>query len=258
MITNPLALTIAGSDPSGGAGIQADLKTFQAHYVYGLSVITSVTAQNSVNVVEAYDLSPRIIAAQLETLFEDFRVEAVKTGMLANAEIIETVAEILLRHKAKNLVVDPVMVSTSGFPLLKPDAVKTLKQTLLPKALLVTPNLDEAEILSEMKIDSPETMGEAAKKIGAFTPYVLIKGGHAMFQKGDDLLWDGKEFTLIQGTEQPHLNPHGTGCVYSAAIAANLAQGNTLKQAILSAKNYLQERIEHSMALGQGDELLIL
>jgi len=247
-----IALTIAGSDGSGGAGIQADLKTFHTHGVHGLSVITSVTAQNSRGIVKAFDLPPAFVEAQLEALFADFKIIAVKTGMLSTAAIINAVFNVLKRQNARKLVVDPAMISKSGFRLLKRDATQQLKKTLLPLALLVTPNVPEAEVLSGVKIDSPKAMREAALETHKLGPMVLIKGGHAKFQPGIDLFYDGKRFHEIKGKYFANKTPHGTGCVYSAAVTALLAQGTPLLEAILEAKTFLEKSMRDLKNVGKG------
>lgn len=253
---SPIALTIAGSDSSGGAGIQADLKTFQVFGVHGVSVITSVTAQNSIRLIDSFDLPPELISKQVRALFDDFRINAIKTGMLSNSKIIAAISNVLAQKKVPHLVVDPVMISKSGFKLLQSNALKALKEKLLPIAHLVTPNVDEAEILSGMKINSIETMKEAAKKIHQFGPRVLIKGGHAAFQKACDLFWDGNSFHLFRGHPIRKKTPHGTGCVFSAAIAAELALGKTLPESIAEAKKFIERAIRDSVPLGKGNPLL--
>jgi hydroxymethylpyrimidine/phosphomethylpyrimidine kinase len=248
----PKALTIAGSDSGGGAGIQADLKTFSAYRVFGLSVITAVTAQNSVGVQGVENLAPAFVARQLRSVLEDFGVDAAKCGMLSVAPIIEAVAGALAEHPIDKLVVDPVMVAKSGDSLLQPDAVEALIRHILPLALVVTPNLPEAEVLSGMAVSSREDMEEAARRIGKLGPrQVLVKGGHL---KGDavDILWNGREVTVFQAPRVESSNTHGTGCTFSAAIAAGLAKGRPLGEAVREAKAYVTKAIREGFALGRG------
>jgi len=246
-------LTIAGSDSGGGAGIQADIKTLSANGVYAMSAITSITAQNTQGVVSVYDLPVKIIEAQIDAVFEDFDVAAVKTGMLSSAQIVDTVSRKLKHYRAANLVVDPVMVAKSGHPLLQQDAVDHLKATLVPLALLVTPNIHEAEQLSGLSIKSLADARQAAKAIHKLgCKHVLIKGGHLLAERGTDLLYDGKFFNVYKGEfiETPHT--HGTGCTYASAIAAQLARGKALPDAVQQAKLYVTEAIRHHLAIGHG------
>ena len=248
----PKALTIAGSDSGGGAGIQADLKTFSAYRVFGLSVITAVTAQNSVGVQGVENLAPAFVARQLRSVLEDFGVDAAKCGMLSVAPIIEAVAGVLAEHPIDKLVVDPVMVAKSGDSLLQPDAVEALIRHILPLALVVTPNLPEAEVLSGMTVSNREEMEEAARRIGKLgARHVLVKGGHL---KGDavDILWNGREVTVFQAPRVESSNTHGTGCTLSAAIAAGLAKGRPLGEAVREAKAYVTKAIREGFALGRG------
>jgi len=249
----PKALTIAGSDSGGGAGIQADLKAMSANGVFGMSVITSITAQNTKDVTAVYDLPVSVIEAQLDAIFDDFEVTAVKTGMLSSAAIVDAVSRKLLQYKASTLVVDPVMVAKSGHALLQPDAVERVKAALIPLALLVTPNLHEAERLSGLQIKSLADARAAAKvihKLGC--RHVLVKGGHLLAEKGTDLLYDGRFFTVYKGEfiDTPHT--HGTGCTYASAIAAQLAKGKLLPEAVQAAKTYITEAIRHHLAIGHG------
>ena len=248
----PKALTIAGSDSGGGAGIQADLKTFSAYRVFGMSVITAVTAQNSVGVQGVENLAPAFVARQLRSVLEDFGVDAAKCGMLSVAPIIEAVAGVLAEHPIDKLVVDPVMVAKSGDQLLQPEARAALADRILPLALLVTPNLPEAEVLAGMRVAEPEDMEEAARRIHLMGPrYVLVKGGHL---KGDatDLLWNGRDFTRFSTPRIDSQNTHGTGCTFSAAIAAGLARGQALGDAIRSAKAYVTRAIREGFQAGRG------
>ncbi len=248
----PKALTIAGSDSGGGAGIQADLKTFSAYRVFGLSVITAVTAQNSVGVQGVENLAPAFVARQLRSVLEDFGVDAAKCGMLSVAPIIEAVAGALAEHPIDKLVVDPVMVAKSGDSLLQSDAVEALIRHILPLALVVTPNLPEAEVLSGITVSNREDMEEAARRIGKLgARHVLVKGGHL---KGDavDILWNGREVTAFQVPRVESSNTHGTGCTFSAAIAAGLAKGRPLGEAVREAKAYVTKAIREGFALGRG------
>ena len=248
----PKALTIAGSDSGGGAGIQADLKTFSAFRVFGMSVITAVTAQNSLGVQGVENLPPAFVARQLRSVLEDFGADAAKCGMLSTAPIIDAVATELTSHRIEKLVVDPVMVAKSGDQLLQPEARAALADRILPLALLVTPNLPEAEVLAGIRVAEPEDMEEAARRIHLMGPrYVLVKGGHL---KGDatDLLWNGREFTRFSTPRIDSQNTHGTGCTFSAAITAGLARGQALGDAIRSAKAYVTRAIREGFQAGRG------
>jgi hydroxymethylpyrimidine/phosphomethylpyrimidine kinase len=246
------ALTIAGSDSGGGAGIQADLKTFAALGVYGTSAITAITAQNTVGVRQVLALKPDLVAEQIDAVMEDIGAHAVKTGMLATASIIETVAVKIRQHRFKNVVVDPVMVATSGDLLIKKTAVASLRSVLIPLATVVTPNLPEAEQLTGMKIRTPDQLEEAARRliaIGART--VIIKGGH---RKGPalDLFFDGKSFRVLRAARIRGRTTHGTGCTFSAAIAAYLARGERLEKSVSLAKQYITEAIRAGFTIGSG------
>jgi hydroxymethylpyrimidine/phosphomethylpyrimidine kinase len=246
------ALTIAGSDSGGGAGIQADLKTFSAFRVFGMSVITAVTAQNSMGVQGVENLSPAFVARQLESVLSDFGADAAKCGMLSTAPIIEAIAETMARRPVDKLVVDPVMVAKSGDALLQPDARRALIERILPLALVVTPNLPEAEALADIPVTSRPDMEEAARRIHALGPrYVLVKGGHL---KGDavDLLWNGKAFTAFSAPRIESANTHGTGCTLSAAIAAGLARGQAIGDTIRDAKAYVTRAIREGFRAGRG------
>jgi hydroxymethylpyrimidine/phosphomethylpyrimidine kinase len=246
-------LTIAGSDSGGGAGIQADIKAMSANGVFAMSVITAVTAQNTEEVTDVFELPTFIIAAQIDAVFDDFEVAAVKTGMLSSTTIVETVAKMLHPQNVTNLVVDPVMMSKSGHPLLKADAIEAMKTKLFPMALLVTPNVHEAQQLSGIEISTLADARRAAKVIHGFgCKHVLIKGGHLLAERATDVLYDGRFFGVFRGEfiETPHT--HGTGCTFASAIAAHLARGKSVNDAIQTAKSYVTEDIRHGLAIGHG------
>ena len=245
-------LTIAGSDSSGGAGIQADLKTLAAHGTFGMSVITAVTAQNTQGVTMVQDIDAGVIEAQIDAVFDDIRVDAVKIGMVSRPEIIKTIADRLRYYKPQIVVLDPVMISKSGYPLLAPDACATLIKELLPLATLVTPNLPEAEVISGMKVATKEEMRFVAERIlelGAKA--VLVKGGH-LNGSADDLLFDGSTERWFMGERIDTQNTHGTGCTLSSSLAANLAKGLNLEGAVAESKAYVTEAIEYSLPIGGG------
>ncbi len=246
-------LTIAGSDSSGGAGIQADLKTFCAHNVYGMSVITAVTAQNTMGVSHIETLSSLSVKKQIEAVAEDIGIDALKIGMLANKEIILTVAEMIKYYGFKNIVLDPVMISTTGYDLLEYDAKKALIETLMPLAHIITPNLHEASsILSIKKIDNKEMMEEAAQSFKSLTKAaVLLKGGHLIDEASDLLVYD-ENIRWYRGEIIKTKNTHGTGCTLSSAIAANLAKGLLIEEAVLKAKEYITGAIKNSLDIGKG------
>lgn len=246
-----VALTIAGSDPSGGAGIQADLKTFHQFGVYGEAVITLLTVQNTVRVSRVVVMPPPLIVEQIEAVLEDIPPGAAKTGALGSAEVVEAVARAAARFKFP-LVVDPVMLSKHGRPLLPDQAVRAVRERLLPVATLVTPNLPEAEALADMEIRNPEDAREAARRIRSMgARAVLIKGGHS---EGDanDLLFDGTEWTELPAPRLDTPHTHGTGCTYSAAITAALARGIPLVEAVRLGKRFIHEAIRTNPGLGQG------
>ncbi len=250
--TMKTALSIAGTDPSGGAGIQADLKTMTMNGVFAMNAITAVLAQNTTGVQNIVEMTPRSVAQQIDVVFEDIPPDAVKIGMVASRGLIETIAERLDHHHAKNIVVDPVMVSTSGHRLICEDAVDTLKTRLLPLAAVVTPNIPEAEILSGMKIHSKEDIEAAAEKIGdTYGCAVLLKGGHSINDANDFLYASGKGQWFF-GTRINNPNTHGTGCTLSSAIAANLAKGFDLPTSIQRAKDYLSGALGAMLDLGKG------
>ena len=250
----PRALTIAGSDSGGGAGIQADLKTFTAFRVFGMSVLTSITAQNTQSVLGISDLPPEFVELQIDAVISDIGVDAVKTGMLSNPGIISAVVRKIKQHGIEKLVVDPVMRAKGGNRLLRSEAEKALTEKLLPLALIVTPNIPEAEVLSGMTISSVEDMREAAKSIKFFGPeYVLVKGGHLeSAQEAVDILYSGKEFYEFRAPRVQTKNTHGTGCTYSAAICSSLAKGFDMVDSVKRAKDYVTEAIKKSFSLGKG------
>lgn len=251
----PRALTIAGSDSGGGAGIEADLKTFTVLGVYGMAALTAVTAQNTEAVTAVHDLPPALVAAQIAAVATDIGIDAAKTGMLSNARIVQAVAGALDTYPIPQLVVDPVMVAKSGDSLLQESARDALKQRILPEALLVTPNIPEAAILAGMTIKGTPDIHEAAMRIARLGPrYILIKGGHLECPDATDYLFDNKG-ALIETYTAPRIdtkNTHGTGCTYSAAITAYLAKGLEIRPAIRHAKDYLTNAIQHSLPLGKG------
>jgi hydroxymethylpyrimidine/phosphomethylpyrimidine kinase len=248
----PKALTVAGSDSGGGAGIQADLKTFSAFQVFGMSVITAVTAQNSVGVTGVHNLPAEFVALQLDAVLDDFGADAVKLGMLSTAPIIRAVAERLAAHGQTRVVLDPVMVAKSGAPLLQPDARAALLEAVLPLAEVVTPNLHEAAVLADMSVKTESDMEEAARRIHARGPrHVLVKGGH-LADSATDLLYDGHAFTRFPAPRLDSANTHGTGCTLSAAIAAALAHGTPLVAAVGEAKAYVTAAIREGFAAGRG------
>ena len=246
------ALTIAGSDCSGGAGIQADLKTMTMHGVYAMSAITALTAQNTTGVRAIQESTPDFLKQQLDAVFEDIYPDAVKIGMVASSELIRVIADRLRYYNAKNVVVDPVMVATSGSALMKNDAVKTLVEELLPISTLVTPNIPEAQVLSGLTIESKEDMVTAAKQIGDnYHCAVLLKGGHSI-NDANDLLYANGELHWFNGKRIDNPNTHGTGCTLSSAIASNLAKGYPLSESIQRAKDYISGALAAMLDLGKG------
>ena len=246
------ALTIAGSDSSGGAGIQADIKTMTMNGVYAMSAITALTAQNTVGVRSIMESTPEFLKDQIDAVFEDIRPNAVKIGMVSSAELIEVISDRLSYYKAENIVVDPVMVATSGSELMKSSAISMLTEKLLPIATLITPNIPEAQILSDMKISTKEDMEMVAKYIGdSFGCAVLLKGGHSI-NDANDLLYANGKYKWFCGKRIDNPNTHGTGCTLSSAIASNLAKGYDLKTSIQRAKDYISGALEAMLDLGQG------
>jgi hydroxymethylpyrimidine/phosphomethylpyrimidine kinase len=247
------AMTIAGSDSGGGAGIQADLKTFAAHGVYGTCAVTAVTAQNTLGVTGFVALPADIIIAQMEAIASDIGVHAVKTGMLASAAIVEAVAAAIDDLELPRVVVDPVMVAKSGDRLLEREAVAAIKAELLRRAFVVTPNVPEAEELAEMPVRSLADARKAAKRIHRLGPAaIIVKGGHLDGDEVVDLLYDGHAFTEFRGPRVESRNSHGSGCTFAAALAANLALGRDLPEATRRAKDYVVGAIRHGLAIGRG------
>lgn len=247
------ALSIAGSDPSGGAGIQADIKTFHAHGVFGMSAVTAVTVQNTQKVYSVHELNADIVYNQIIRLFEDAEIHGIKIGMVYDAKQIKAVAKALNSVELPPVVLDPVMISKSGYPLLKNSAVDGLVHHLFPLADVVTPNIDEAEILTKKKITCIDDMKNAAYNIinmGANN--VVIKGGHMKSDPGTDIFYDGTNFTILRSKWINTINTHGTGCAFSSAITARMALGEKLAAAVLDAKNYITGAIKHSLSIGKG------
>ncbi|MFV0363679.1 MAG: bifunctional hydroxymethylpyrimidine kinase/phosphomethylpyrimidine kinase [Suipraeoptans sp.] len=246
------ALTIAGSDSSGGAGIQADIKTMTMNGVYAMSAITALTAQNTLGVQGVFEVPCEFLEMQIESIFNDIRPNAVKIGMVSSCELISVIADKLTQYKANNIVVDPVMVATSGAKLISDDAVFSLKEKLLPIASVVTPNIPEAEVLSGMEITSAENMLDAAEFISEhFCCSVLLKGGHSI-NDANDLLYSNGTYSWFEGTRINNNNTHGTGCTLSSAIASNLAKGNDLNSSVKKSKDYISGALSSMLDLGSG------
>lgn len=246
------ALTIAGSDCSGGAGIQADLKTMLANGVYGMSAITALTAQNTLGVRAITEVSPQFLGQQIDAVFEDIRPDAVKIGMVPSTELIQVIAERLRFFRAENVVVDPVMVATSGATLVQREALATLTKELLPLATLVTPNIPEAQVLAQTRIQTAKEMEAAAEKISVtYGCAVLLKGGHSIEDANDLLYRDGK-YHWFYGKRIDNPNTHGTGCTLSSAIASHLAGGHSLEEAVKKAKAYITGALAAELNLGKG------
>ncbi len=245
-------LTIAGSDSSGGAGIQADIKTMTVNGVYAMSAITALTAQNTLGVTGIMEVAPEFLAKQLDAVFTDIYPDAVKVGMVASRPLIETIAERLTFYKARNIVIDPVMVTTSGARLIDDDAIKILKSGLFPLASVLTPNIPEAEVLTGMNISSPSDMEKAAEIIGkSYSCAVLCKGGHQL-NDANDYLYSENECRWFYGKRINNPNTHGTGCTLSSAIAANLAKGFSLTESVDRAKAYISAALSYGLNLGAG------
>ena len=246
------ALTIAGSDSSGGAGIQADLKTMITNGVYGMSAVTALTAQNTMGVAAVFEVVPEFLGQQIDAVFTDIFPDAVKIGMTANEKLISVIAERLKFYSARNIVVDPVMIATSGARLISEKAVEALKVKLLPIATLVTPNIPEAEVLSGTKIADKADMEKAAECINeAYGCAVLLKGGHSV-NDANDLLYENGDATWFEDERIDNPNTHGTGCTLSSAIASNLAKGYDLKQSVALAKKYISGALSAMLDLGKG------
>ena len=246
------ALTIAGSDSCGGAGIQADIKTMTMNCVYAMSAITALTAQNTTGVRGVTEVAPEFLGQQLDAVFEDIFPDAVKIGMVSSSQLIDVIAERLSRYGARNIVVDPVMVATSGSALMKTGAVTTLASKLLPLATIVTPNIPEAEVLTGISVKSKEDMIAAAKQIGeTYGCCVLLKGGHSI-NDANDLLYADGEIMWFEGRRIDNPNTHGTGCTLSSAIAANLAKGISLEKSVKNAKEYISGALSAMLDLGKG------
>lgn len=245
-------LTIAGSDCSGGAGIQADIKTMTAHAVYAMSAITALTAQNTTGVTGIMEVTDAFLGEQLDRIFTDIRPDAVKIGMVSSSALIHVIATKLKEYEAVNIVVDPVMVATSGAKLINDDAIETLKSELLPLATVITPNIPEAEILAGQKIETEEDMMEAARAMSErYHCNVLCKGGHSLNDANDLLFADG-EGIWLKGKRIDNPNTHGTGCTLSSAIASNLAKGLSMEEAVRQAKNYISAALAAMLDLGKG------
>ncbi|MDO5521721.1 MAG: bifunctional hydroxymethylpyrimidine kinase/phosphomethylpyrimidine kinase [bacterium] len=245
-------LTIAGSDSSGGAGIQADIKTITVHKIYAMSVITAVTAQNTMGVTKIMDMTPEMVAKQMVAVFEDIRPDAIKIGMVSDAEIIKVIASKLREYKAENIVIDPIMVATSGGRLLKKEAEAVLIEQLFPMATLITPNIPEAEVLSKLPIRDRFDMLNAAEKIAStYSCAVLIKGGH-LLEDAIDLLYRDEQETWYSSERIDNPNTHGTGCTLSSAIACGLADKKSLEDSIRDAKQYLTGTLRAQLDIGKG------
>lgn len=248
------ALTIAGSDSGGGAGIQADLKTFMAFGVYGMSAITALTAQNTVGVQGIVDISPDFVLEQIRSVMTDIGTDAAKTGMLSNAAIVKAVAEAVREFRIPNLVVDPVMIAKSGAPLLAPEARKALVEELLPLAMVITPNVFEAEAILGRRIDDLDAMKKAARELGnTGCQWVVLKGGQLDIEsQAIDVLCDGRELTMFRSPRLESLYTHGSGCTFASAITAGLARGLTPPDAVKRAKDYVTEAIRKGVSMGSG------
>ena len=247
-----IILTIAGSDCSGGAGIQADIKTITAHKMYGMSAVTALTAQNTTGVYGVMEATPEFLGQQLDCIFSDIMPDAVKIGMVSNVDIIEVIADKLKKYQAKNIVIDPVMVSTSGSKLLSGDATDTLIATLLPIGTVITPNIPEAETLCGFLIKTEDDMLHSAQVISKLVPgSILIKGGH-LTTSANDLLYINNNAHWFQSPKINNPNTHGTGCTLSSAIACNLALGYSLEESIKNAKEYITGALMDGLDLGKG------
>lgn len=250
----PNALTIAGSDSGGGAGIQADLKTFAAFGVFGTSAITAVTAQNTQTVTSVQEIDLEVIAAQIDAVVSDIRIDVVKTGMLSSAAIVGLVADKAAEHGFEQLVVDPVMIAASGARLLREDSVETTRKRLFPLATVVTPNIPEAEVLADMEINGLPDMEEASRRIHGLGPkYVILKGGHLEdAEHSDDLLFDGESFETFSAHRIKTTSNHGTGCTFASAVASGLAYGRDINRSVADAKAYVTAAIANAFPVGKG------
>jgi hydroxymethylpyrimidine kinase/phosphomethylpyrimidine kinase len=251
----PVVLTIAGSDPSGGAGLQADLKTFMALGVHGVSAVTALTSQNSMGVHAVWPVPPPLVAQQIQAVVEDMGCQAAKTGMLAGREVVEAVAEVVRGYRLAPLVVDPVLKAASGEALLTEEGIAALVEHLIPLATVLTPNLPEAERLVGRPLRTMEDVAAAARELGRLgAQAVVIKGGHSPGGEATDVLWqaDGDAIEVFGGPRLPGPNPHGTGCIFSAALAAELSKGRTLAVAVRRAKSFVTAAIRYRLRLGQG------
>ncbi len=246
------ALTIAGSDSSGGAGIQADIKTMTMHGVFAMSAVTALTAQNTLGVKSIMEATPEFLSDELDSVFSDIYPDAVKTGMVASSALIRTISNKLREYSARNIVVDPVMVATNGAKLICDEAIETLREELLPMATVLTPNIPEAEVLSRMKIRTERDMEESARTIyESYGSAVLLKGGHDL-NDANDLLWSEKGPEWFRGRKVENPNTHGTGCTLSSAIASNLALGRTLSDSVKRAKDFVSGALASMLDLGKG------
>ncbi|WP_461833819.1 bifunctional hydroxymethylpyrimidine kinase/phosphomethylpyrimidine kinase [Desulfothermus sp.] len=250
----PIALTIAGSDPSSGAGVQVDLKTFWENGVYGLCVVTAITSQNSQKVLDVYGVPEDVVSSQLQCIFEDFPIDSVKIGMLFSSKIVVAVSDILKRYNVKNIVLDPVIKSSSGYKLLQDDGLDVLKNKLIPMVSIITPNIFEASILSDIKITDEDQIFRAAKRIHRLgAKNVLIKGGHLNTKNESiDFLFDGKSIYKFSQKRIKNKDVHGTGCILSSAIAANLAKGYDILNSVKKAKSFMEKVLDSSLCLGKG------
>lgn len=247
-----VALTVAGSDSCGGAGIQADIKTMTVHGVYAMSAITALTAQNTTGVTGIMEVTPEFLEAQISAVVTDIFPDAVKTGMIPSAPLIRVISSSIKKYSLKNIVVDPVMISTSGSRLINPEAVTALQELLFPLATLITPNIPEAEVISGIKIDSEKDMESAAKVLALrFGCSVLLKGGHQV-NDANDFLYDGSSGKWFKGRRIENPNTHGTGCTLSSAIASNLAKGKSLEESVGNAKDYISGALSAMLDLGKG------
>ncbi len=254
-----VALTIAGSDPTGGAGVQADLRTFANFNVHGTAVIASLTIQSTLGIQEVVKIPPDLLRKQIATLLDDVTVHAVKTGMLLDGETIEIIGELLKKYRLSRYVLDPIIRSSTGYPILKKDDIELLKKILLPQAFLVTPNLQEAEALTGLSVQTEKEMERAAIEIHSLGPrYVLVKGGHLEGDVALDLLVGGSKIHRFRKPRLPGRRLHGAGCVFSAAITAGLAAGLNVEQAVRKAKRFSHQAIQSAVAIGKGRQLLNL